>query len=84
MDSPDGLEEQRGLFSRHVVFMHGFEMHRDHEPPEERDELKFFDVSCVQPVDDVSDAALLQMLSQTTLSACYINLLHGGRYADLV
>ena len=59
----DGLEEQRGLFSSHVVFMHDFEMHQDHEPPEEGDELKFFDVSCVQPFDDVSDTALLQMLS---------------------
>ena len=45
--------------------MHDFEMHRDHEPPEEGDELKFFDVSCVQFFDDVSDAALVQMLART-------------------
>ena len=43
--------------------MHDFEMHRDHEPPEEGDELKFLDVSCAQPFDDGSDTALLQMLS---------------------
>ena len=33
--------KQDRLFSSHVVFMHDFEMQKDHEPPDEGDELKF-------------------------------------------